>query len=154
MKSSLGSKSMQIKPILWLMTSFFCLFDSNLSAENFEFYENKIRPVLIEYCYRCHSNETGKSRGGLVVDSIESIKLGGESGPAIVPGNHRESTLWRAINWMDDMEMPRDEKLSKDILNDTAKWIDDGAHAPSTLRFVAVQGKVTNEDIKEAKMTH
>lgn len=132
----------------------FQILVGNLQAEDFEFYEKKIRPVLIEHCYRCHSNETGKSRGGLVVDSIESMRLGGESGPSVVPGNHRESVLWRAMNWMDDMEMPRDEKLSSEILKDFANWIDQGAHAPSSLGVVAVQGKVTLEDIESAKDHH
>lgn len=136
-----------------VVLSFLVVF-SSLQAEDFEFYEKKIRPVLVEHCYRCHSNETGKSRGGLVVDSIESMRLGGESGPAVVPGNHRDSVLWRAMNWMDDMEMPRDEKLSAEILKDFENWIDQGAHAPSSLGVVAVQGKVSDEDIEEAKAHH
>ena len=126
----------------------------NVLAEDFEFYEKKIRPVLVEHCYRCHSNETGKSHGGLVVDSIEAMKAGGETGAAVVPGNHRESTLWRAMNWMDDIEMPRDEKLSEAILKDFATWIDMGAPAPSSLNVVAVQGKVSEEDIETAKREH
>jgi len=124
------------------------------SAEDYAFYESKIRPVLVEHCYRCHSNETGKSRGGLVVDSIESMRLGGESGPAVVAGNHRESVLWRAMNWMDKLEMPKDDKLPENILNDFAVWIDAGALAPSNLGVVAVQGKVTEQDIETARKEH
>ena len=123
-------------------------------SEDYTFYETKIRPVLVEHCYRCHSNETGKSRGGLVVDSLEAMKIGGESGPAVIPGDYQESTLWRAINWMDDMEMPRDEKLSDTILKDVATWIQNGAKAPSSLGVVAVQGKVSDEQIADAKANH
>ena len=91
------------------------MFYSNLNAENFEFYEKKIRPVFIEHCYRCHSNETGKSRGGLVVDSIESMKLGDESESAIVPENHRESTLWRTMNWIDSIKMAQSVFVGSNI---------------------------------------
>src|SRR5688500_17213808 len=59
---------------------------SQISAADLTFFETKIRPVLSEHCYKCHSKEADKVRGGLLIDSREAILHGGNSGPSIVPG--------------------------------------------------------------------
>ena len=72
-----------------------------------EFFEKFIRPVLAQKCYGCHSRESGKQKGGLSLDTRESIRLGGESGHAVVPGDPVESLLMKAIRYEDsDMQMP------------------------------------------------
>ena len=51
-----------------------------------DFFERKIRPVLVEHCYSCHSTEAKKQRGGLLLDTKEAVLAGGDTGPALVPG--------------------------------------------------------------------
>ena len=66
-------------------------------SEGVEFFESNIRPVLVRECYGCHSNQTGQAKGGLKLDTKQSMLLGGDSGPSLVPGDLEESTLWSAI---------------------------------------------------------
>src|SRR5580765_3476016 len=69
-----------------------------------EFFEKHIRPVLAEKCYKCHSAESEKVKGGLLLDTREGIRDGGDSGHAVMPGNLEESLLVKALHW-DDKEM-------------------------------------------------
>src|SRR5258708_16393304 len=82
--------------------------------EDVAFFENKVRPVLVERCYSCHSTSVKRIRGGLVLDSKEGWEKGGDSGPAIVPGKPAESLLVKAIEYVDaDVpHMPPTGKLS------------------------------------------
>ncbi|MGE3777033.1 MAG: c-type cytochrome domain-containing protein, partial [Pirellulaceae bacterium] len=64
-----------------------------------EFFEQKIRPVLVERCYRCHSAESKKQEARLRLDNRESLRRGGESGPAIVPGDPAGSLLMQALRY-------------------------------------------------------
>lgn len=98
----------------------------------FDHFESKIRPVLIEHCYECHSIESGKAKGGLRLDDREAVLRGGDSGPALLPGKPEESLLLAAIRHSDpDLEMPpRKERLSETILMDFEQWIRDGAVDP------------------------
>ena len=57
-----------------------------LNPEQTAFFEGKVRPILTEHCYQCHSVEKGKSKGGLTLDSREGVLKGGESGPLLEPG--------------------------------------------------------------------
>src|SRR5581483_1671666 len=59
----------------------------NGRAQDFEFFEQRIRPVLVESCYQCHSAGSEKVKGGLLLDTREGMLKGGDTGPAIVPGN-------------------------------------------------------------------
>ena len=97
-----------------------------------DFFESKIRPVLIENCYKCHSaaaQANGKLKGGLLLDDRESIRRGGESGPAVVPRNIKKSLLYSAIQH-EDFEMPPKGKLPDGVIADFAKWIAMGAPDP------------------------
>src|SRR5215210_8645482 len=58
-----------------------------------DFFEKKIRPVLAEQCYECHSASAKKLKGGLLLDTREGVLKGGDSGPAIVPGKPAKSLL-------------------------------------------------------------
>ena len=64
-----------------------------ISSSSLIFFESKIRPVLVEHCYECHSVEAGKSKGDLLLDSRPAIRKGGGSGPAIVPDSTEKSLL-------------------------------------------------------------
>ena len=70
--------------------------DPTDAAAREKFFEQNVRPLLAESCYSCHA--TKKQKGGLRLDSLESILKGGESGPAVVPGKPEESLLVAAIN--------------------------------------------------------
>ena len=95
-----------------------------------DFFEKKIRPVLIEHCYRCHSAESKKLKGGLRLDTRRAIRRGGESGdPSVVPGEPEKSLLLAALRY-EDLEMPPDRKLPSRVIADFEKWIRMGAPDP------------------------
>ncbi len=124
--------------------------DQQLSAESVQFFETKIRPVLIEHCYRCHSSEGQGIRGGLSVENKDALLAGGESGPAIVPRDLAESLLWNAINYQ-DFKMPPKNPLPKAVIEDFRKWIEMGAPDPRVNSGVVIHTKVTPEDIAKGK---
>ena len=103
-----------------------------VSAEGFAFFEKKIRPVLVAECYGCHSSEKGKKiRGGLVLDTREGIRKGGESGPVIVPGSPSRSLLVKALGHSDPkLAMPPKKKLDMAIIHDFEEWIRMGSPDP------------------------
>ncbi|HUP78332.1 MAG TPA: PSD1 and planctomycete cytochrome C domain-containing protein [Pirellula sp.] len=121
-----------------------------LSTENVQFFEAKIRPVLVEHCYRCHSADGQGIRGGLSVENKDAMLAGGESGPAIVPGNLAESNLWSAINYI-DFKMPPKNPLPRAVIEDFRKWIEMGATDPRVSSGVVIHSKVTPEDIATGK---
>jgi hypothetical protein len=101
------------------------------SAEGTAFFENRIRPALVEYCYKCHSAESEKVKGELLLDSREALRKGGESGPAIVPGNPDESLLIKAVRRLDkDLAMPPKKELPEAVVNDFVAWVKMGAPDP------------------------
>jgi cytochrome c553 len=95
-----------------------------------DFFESRIRPVLATECYDCHGPE--KQKGGLRLDSRDALLEGGDTGPAIIPGNPAESLLFQAINHsIDDLKMPKDgAKLDRRVLDDFSAWIRSGAVDP------------------------
>jgi hypothetical protein len=102
------------------------------TAEQIAFFERKIRPVLVEHCLTCHSQQAdadGKLKGGLRLDSLAGWKAGGDSGPAIVPGKPGESQLLSALRY-EAYEMPPKGKLPDAVIADFEKWIADGAVDP------------------------
>ncbi len=107
--------------------------EPNLGPEAIEFFEKKIRPVLVSRCYECHSANSSKLRGEFLIDSREGLLKGGESGPAIVPGDPEKSSLIKAIKHDDpDQRMPPSpyDKLSTEQINDFVAWIKMGAPDP------------------------
>lgn len=96
------------------------------------FFESRIRPVLIEHCYECHSAESGESKGGLRLDTRESMRAGGDTGPGIVPGDPAASLVLTAIRHEEpDLEMPpKKEKLPDQVAADFVEWIRRGAPDP------------------------
>src|ERR1700730_686241 len=79
-----------------------------------EFFETKIRPVLVEHCYKCHSEEARKNRklkADFLLDSKAGMLKGGDTGPALVPGKPGESLILKALKHDGDVRMPRDGKL-------------------------------------------
>ncbi len=105
---------------------------SELSPADLAFFENQVRPLLVENCYRCHSHGE-KIKGGLALDSKAGWMKGGDSGTAIVPGAPGESLLLTAVSYTDpDLEMPPKEKLPDDRIAVLREWIARGAPDPRT----------------------
>ena len=96
-----------------------------------QFFEAKIRPVLIKHCYECHSAESKSLKGGLLVDTAEGLKTGGDSGPSLFPGKPEDSVLLQALRY-ENYEMPPSGKLPEDVLKDFERWISMGASDPRT----------------------
>ncbi len=95
-----------------------------------DFFEKKIRPVLVQKCYSCHSKDSKRVRGGLLVDTKKGLMEGGDSGPSLVPGDPKKSLLIKAILQEDDLRMPPKEKLSDRVIADFQKWVKMGAPDP------------------------
>ncbi|MDA1161933.1 MAG: PSD1 and planctomycete cytochrome C domain-containing protein [Planctomycetota bacterium] len=96
-----------------------------------EFFESKIRPVLVQHCYQCHSSTSKSVKGGLMLDFRTAALKGGESGPTIVPGKPEESLLISALKY-DGLEMPPKGKLPDSVIADFERWVRDGAVDPRT----------------------
>jgi hypothetical protein len=99
------------------------------SRENIAFFENRIRPALVEHCYQCHSPDAEEVGGKLLLDTREGVLSGGESGPALVPGKPDESVLIQALRWQ-DLQMPPEAPLPENVVNDFVQWIKRGAADP------------------------
>ncbi len=124
--------------------------EAKLNDEQVAFFESKIRPVLVDACYECHSNEGGKIKSGLALDSREALRLGGDSGPSIVAGNPLDSLLWTSIAYSDpDYEMPPKKRLPANIVADFKKWIEMGAPDPRTTKKIIVKSQIDIEEGKE-----
>jgi hypothetical protein len=103
--------------------------EPKLTAKGIEFFEAKIRPVLLSRCYSCHSANSKEVKGGLLLDTREGIRKGGESGAAVVPGDPAESLLIQAIKH-ETYEMPPGDKLADNVIHDFEKWVEMGAPDP------------------------
>ena len=94
-----------------------------------EFFERRIRPVLVRHCFECHSTASVAPKAELFLDSRDGLLTGGESGEAIVPGDPDASLLLEAIRH-ESFEMPPEGKLPDEVIADFEKWIDNGAFDP------------------------
>ncbi len=114
-----------------LFASSFALAEAEPTPEGIQFFEEKIRPVLIDSCYECHSREAGESKGGLILDSRVGLRQGGNTGPGVVPHNLEESWLWLSVSRTEpDYEMPPKVSLPPEIIADFKTWIEMGAPDP------------------------
>ena len=104
---------------------------ADLTKEAVEFFESRIRPVLIERCYECHSSKAKKVRGGLLLDSQQGVMEGGISGPVILPGDTENSPLIQAIRWTDsEFAMPPKASLTPQQVQNFEQWVKMGAPDP------------------------
>ena len=121
------------------------------TAEQLDFFEKKIRPVLSEKCYKCHSEKAAKVKGGLVLDTREGARRGGDSGAAVVPGNLDDSILIQAVRYTNkDFAMPPEKsggKLPDAVIKDFETWVKMGAPDPRE-GTAAVVKKFNKEDAK------
>ncbi len=106
-----------------------------ISPSDLQFFESKIRPLLVERCYKCHSHDADKVKGGLMLDTREGLLHGGESGAAIVPGKPDDSLMITAVRYTDDtLQMPpKDDQLTDQQIADLTEWVRRGAPDPRSL---------------------
>lgn len=135
-----------------MVLTLFCLACLPAPAADLAFFENKIRPLLADHCYSCHSAKAEKLKGGLYVDSLEGLLKGGELGPALVPGDPEKSLLIKAVRYTDaDLQMPpKNKKLSDRQIADLTQWVKAGAPWPeidkSTARPAKANQEITDKD--------
>src|SRR6266487_3815847 len=100
--------------------------------EGIELFEKRIRPLLVEHCYKCHSAQSEKIKGGLLLDTREGALKGGDTGAAIVPGDPEKSLLIKAVRHTDkELQMPhKDKKLPEAQIADLVTWVKMGAPYP------------------------
>src|SRR4051812_35293339 len=101
------------------------------TPEGVEFFEKKVRPVLVKHCYSCHSATAEKLKGELRLDTRAGVLAGGASGPAVVPGDPAKSLLVQSVKHADDVKpMPPKEKLPPEVVADLEAWVKMGAPDP------------------------
>ena len=123
------SRFLQIQSLLFVAALFEMNLHSCSAHDDFEFFESKIRPVLVQHCYECHSADAANPKGGLRLDQRDSTRRGGDSGPAVVPGKAGESHLLSVLKY-EGFEMPPKGKLPDSVIADFERWIQMGASDP------------------------
>ncbi len=122
------------------------------TARDLAFYEQTVKPILVGACFECHSHEAKKFKGGLALDSSAAILKGGDTGPAVVPGDLEKSLLIKAVRYTDaDLQMPpKNKKLGSDQIAALEKWVKLGAPMPEATgeKQTVRRGKITDEDRK------
>lgn len=119
-----------------------------------EFFESKIRPVLVEHCYKCHSDRGKEPKGGLRVDSRAALLAGGDTGPAVVPNDLGKSKLIEAIHYTNaDLLMPPQGKLPDHVIRDLETWVKLGAPWPGSDDANSVTKKA-DFDLARRKASH
>ena len=97
-----------------------------------DFFESKIRPILVQRCYACHSSKLAAPKGELTLDTKAGVLKGGQLGPAVVPEKPAESLLLKALSYADPSvpHMPPSGKLPDSVIADFEQWIAMGAPDP------------------------
>ncbi|MBI3414258.1 MAG: DUF1553 domain-containing protein [Verrucomicrobia bacterium] len=127
------------------------VFCDDASADNLAFFERKIRPLLADNCYQCHSAESEKLKGSLLLDTREGVLKGGDTGPAIVPGEPEQSLLIKAVRYADkDLQMPpKNKKLFDRQIADLTQWVKSGAPWPASDKANTTRAPKTAFEITE-----
>ncbi|MDA1016462.1 MAG: DUF1549 domain-containing protein, partial [Planctomycetota bacterium] len=130
-----------------LCLAVFLSLDSVSVAQNdagVQFFERKIRPVLVQQCYKCHSADAKEPKGGLLLDTREGIRRGGESGRSVVPKSPADSLILEALRH-EGLEMPPGKQLPAAVIADFESWIRMGAPDPREGKSVAIRRKIDFE---------
>ena len=113
-------------------------------AEDFSFFESKVRPLLVERCIECHGEK--KQKGDLRLDSKSGWQKGGESGAALVPGKPEESLIIKAVSYLDkDLQMPPKKQLTLDEVAVLKEWVTRGAPDPRVVPVAIASKPLENE---------
>lgn len=152
MKCSVSQTIRTLLPILVLAIS---LATARGGSADVELFEKKIRPVLVEHCYKCHSAQAKKPKGGLFVDSRAALLKGGDSGPAIVPGRPEKSRFIEAIGYKDvELRMPPRAKLPETAITDLTAWVKNGAPWPGVDNAAKAGTARAEFDLPQRKAKH
>ena len=118
---------------------------ATVTPEQAAFFNTKIQPILSASCYKCHSVQEGKDKGGLTMDTREGLKKGGDDGPVIKPGDPENSLLITAVSYKDkDLQMPpKGEKLSDKEIADLIAWVKMGAPDPRKSAAPSIASKLS-----------
>jgi hypothetical protein len=122
----------------------------NAQSAGEEFFEQKIRPVLAEKCYLCHSSQIKTPMGALLLDTRSGVRQGGASGPVIVPGKPEDSLLLRALRYDSKLKMPPTGKLPDAVIADFEQWI--AAGAPDPRADAAAAGNLSRRLVDEKEI--
>ena len=119
----------------------------SIDARGLEFFESRIRPLLVENCLECHGEDPDELKGGLNLASADGLRRGGESGKVVVPGDPMASPLYRAVTYVDqEFAMPPRGRLSKSEIQSIREWIEMGAPDPRTSVAGVQQDEATVRD--------
>ncbi|MCS7465838.1 PSD1 and planctomycete cytochrome C domain-containing protein [Stieleria sp. ICT_E10.1] len=120
------------------------------SAEQEKFFENEVRPLLVQHCVECHGPDD--QSGELRLDRHDHFKRGGGSGPVVVPGDVNASRLIRAIGYQDnDLQMPPDSKLPEEAIRVLSEWVRRGAYWPEEVTETPPTVKLSPQEHIEAQ---
>lgn len=133
MKFLVSHRVLVLGLMCWVAVASAPIFASQTEDEqDLNFFEQKIRPVLVQHCYACHSQQASAARklqGGLFLDTASGVLAGGDSGPSLIPGKSAESLLISALRH-DGLQMPPSGRLADEVVSDFVQWIDRGAIDP------------------------
>jgi hypothetical protein len=119
-----------------------------------EFFETRVRPVLVKHCHSCHSARAKKKRGGLLLDSRKALLAGGDSGPALDLTQPEKSRLLEAVRYANvDLQMPPRGKLPASTVADLTAWVKQGAPWPEE-KVAARAGREEKFDLLKRKREH
>lgn len=127
---------------------------SGARAQNagIEYFERKIRPILVEHCYECHAVGAKKIRAQLLVDSKDGLRKGGVSGPALIPGDPENSLIIKAVRYTDpEMKMPKKGKLPAALIADLEAWVKMGAPDPRDKAPAVKTARSWDEIVRERR---
>ena len=127
---------------------------TSFSSDAINFFEKKIRPLLAERCYECHSKNSGTIEAGLRLDSRNAMLSGGETGPAIVPGEPDQSLLIESIHYGGTYEMPPDSKLPAEEIKLLNEWVKMGAPWPTEEEIETIGEQKEAFSIPQRKENH
>lgn len=128
-------------------------FAAKPSEKQLAFFEKRIRPVLVQHCYECHSAESKSIEGGLLLDSRAGMIKGGDNGVVILPGNPDASLLIQAVKHLDSGPMmPPESRLKEEQIADLVQWVKEGApdsRTTSTLSAVKAKSAIDWEQARQ-----
>jgi len=127
--------------------------EESFTQEQLDFFENRIRPILVEHCYECHSADSKSIQAKLRLDGREFAIQGGDSGAALVPSKPHESLLIAAVSWK-GIEMPPDRKLKDEQITDLVRWVEMGVPWPGDLSAGNTNNKSSEYDWSKWRSEH
>ena len=146
-----------VRLVLSLLGAFLLPCSTGLSQElapdegeraKLEFFEKKIRPVLVEHCYECHSPESKTLQGGLSLETAQGLAQGGDSGPALIPEKSDQSLIIQALRY-ESTQMPPRGKLPDEVIADFVQWVNSGAADPRVGDSVPIKKSI---DFDQARL--